>query len=237
MRRWPASCAPSAPAGRAMDAAAAAWARASEAALDAYRDRPGILAFWTPRLANIGAFVLEEEAALRAPGALRACLVEVKGTGQLRLPGGDIEIEARADRLDQLPDGGWRVVDYKTGTVPQGEGPCRRRRTAIADRGLAAGAGRLRRQRGRDRHRPALLAADGRGTGGRGQVARRRCRGRHALRGAGARPAGGTGGEMAAGGGALRVPPASGAQRGGGDFDHLARIEEWSAGTPEAGGA
>ena len=59
-----------------MPAAEAAWARASEAALDAYRDRPGILAFWTPRLANIGGFVLAEEATLRSQGALQAWVLE-----------------------------------------------------------------------------------------------------------------------------------------------------------------
>jgi ATP-dependent helicase/nuclease subunit B len=101
------------------DAARAAWARASEDALAAHADRPGILAFWAPRLANIGDFVIAEEAALRHDGGLVDCLVETKGTAVLPLPGGAVEIEARADRLDHLSSGGWRVVDYKTGTVPK----------------------------------------------------------------------------------------------------------------------
>jgi ATP-dependent helicase/nuclease subunit B len=100
-------------------AARAAWERASERALAAHADRPGILAFWGPRLANIGSFVIAEEAALRRDGGLVACLVETKGKAVLRLPGGEVEIEARADRLDHLSAGGWRVVDYKTGTVPK----------------------------------------------------------------------------------------------------------------------
>jgi ATP-dependent helicase/nuclease subunit B len=101
------------------DAARDAWDRAAERALQRHADRPGILAFWGPRLANIGSFVIGEEAALRQAGGLLACLVEVKGKALLRLPGGDVEIEARADRLDHLSRGGWRVVDYKTGTVPK----------------------------------------------------------------------------------------------------------------------
>ena len=101
------------------DAARAAWARASEAALAAHADRPGILAFWAPRLANIGDFVVAEEAALRCDGGLIACHVEAEGKAVLRLPDGEVEIEARADRLDHLSAGGWRVVDYKTGTVPK----------------------------------------------------------------------------------------------------------------------
>ncbi|MBP0465896.1 double-strand break repair protein AddB [Roseomonas sp. PWR1] len=99
--------------------AAQAWHAASAAALAAHAERPGVLAFWAPRLANIGAFVLEQEAALRGPAPLSACLVEVKGRALLRLPGGEVEVEARADRLDRLPDGSWRVVDYKTGVVPK----------------------------------------------------------------------------------------------------------------------
>lgn len=101
------------------DAARAAWARASQTALQAHADRPGILAFWGPRLANIGEFVIAEEAALRRNGGLLACHVETKGKALLALPGGAVEIEARADRLDHLSAGGWRVVDYKTGTVPK----------------------------------------------------------------------------------------------------------------------
>jgi ATP-dependent helicase/nuclease subunit B len=101
------------------DAARAAWARSSGAALAVHADRPGILAFWGPRLANVGEFVIAEEAALRRDAGLRACLVETRGRAVLRLPDGEIEIEARADRLDHLATGGWRVVDYKTGTVPK----------------------------------------------------------------------------------------------------------------------
>jgi ATP-dependent helicase/nuclease subunit B len=34
------------------------------------------------------------------------------------LEGGEVEIIAKADRLDELKGGGWRILDYKTGQVP-----------------------------------------------------------------------------------------------------------------------
>jgi ATP-dependent helicase/nuclease subunit B len=216
-------------------AARTAWSRASEAALDAYRDRPGILAFWTPRLANIGDFVLAEEAGLRAGGPLQACLVEVKGQAMLRLPGGDIEIEARADRLDHLPGGGWRVVDYKTGTVPRAKD-------------LAAGGAPQLPIEAWLLEQGAFPGSEGGSvtdltywklTGGEqaGEV----------------RPLGATaedGTPFAAlaherlvtlaekwllGTAPFASRPHPGRHAAGGDYDHLARIEEWSSGTPEAG--
>lgn len=215
-------------------AARMAWEKAAEAALDAYRDRPGILAFWTPRLANIGAFVLEQEAGLRAPGALRACLVEVKGQAMLRLPGGDIEVEARADRLDQLPAGGWRVVDYKTGTVPRPKDL------------LGGGAPQLPIE--------AWLLEQGAFSGTEGGVVSdllywRLTGGEQAgeVKSLGAAAEDGTPfAELARdrlvdlaekwllGAAPFTSRPHPSRSAPGGDYDHLARVEEWSAGTPEA---
>ncbi|MBW6398266.1 double-strand break repair protein AddB [Roseomonas sp. HJA6] len=215
-------------------AAQDAWDRASEKALDDYRDRPGILAFWTPRLANIGGFVLEQEAALRGIAPLRACLVEVKGQALLRLPGGEIEIEARADRLDQLPNGGWRVVDYKTGSVP----------TAKA---LAAGSA------------PQLpieawLLEQGAYPGSGGAVTDllywRLTGGEQAgeVKGLGATAEDGTPFAALAherlmalaekwllGEAPFPSRPHPGRSAMGGDYDHLARIDEWSAGVADNG--
>jgi ATP-dependent helicase/nuclease subunit B len=36
----------------------------------------------------------------------------------MRRPGGTVTLEGRADRLDLLPDGAIRLVDYKTGAPP-----------------------------------------------------------------------------------------------------------------------
>lgn len=219
-----------------MPAAEAAWARASEAALDAYRDRPGILAFWTPRLANIGGFVLEEEAALRGGAPLQACLVEVAGRAQLHLPGGEVEIEARADRLDQLPDGGWRVVDYKTGTVPRtkdlagGGAPQLPIEAWLLEQGAFAGTGGgvvsdllyWRLTGGEQAGEVKGLGAEAEDGTPFAALARDRLVDLAEKWLLGAAPF------------ASRPHPARSAA--GGDYDHLARIEEWSAGTPEAGG-
>ena len=109
------------------EAAIAAWEKAAEEALSEYDSRPAIVAFWGPRLGNIGRFVVDQEEDLRKNGRLLACMTEQKGETTLRVGDGEIVVTARADRIDQLADGGWRVVDYKTGTTP-------------SDRDLATGA-------------------------------------------------------------------------------------------------
>jgi ATP-dependent helicase/nuclease subunit B len=217
-------------------AAAAAWAQASGEALDAYRDRPGILAFWAPRLANIGGFVLEQEAALRASGPLRACLVEVKGKAPLRLRGGEIEIEARADRLDQLADGGWRVVDYKTGTVPKardlagGGAPQLPIEAWLLEQGAFAGSAGgtvtdliywklTGGEQPGEVQRLEATAEDGTPFAALAEERLAELAETWLL---GAAPF------------ASRPHPARSAA--GGEYDHLARIEEWSAGTPEGAG-
>jgi len=216
------------------EAAAAAWARASAAALDAYRDRPGILAFWAPRLANIGGFVLEEEEALRARAPLRACLVETTGKARLRLAGGEIEVEARADRLDHLPNGGWRVVDYKTGSVPKakdlatgGAPQLPIEAWLLAEGGFPGGAGTA----------TELLYWELKGGEVAGEV---RSLGTTAEDGT---PFAALAEERLAalaerwllGTAPFAARPHPARRPAGGDYDHLARIEEWSAGAAEGG--
>ncbi|MFO0403474.1 MAG: PD-(D/E)XK nuclease family protein, partial [Alphaproteobacteria bacterium] len=94
------------------------WARACAEALKKESVHPGVLAFWGPRMARMGDFVIAEEEKLRAQNGLLRCLTEHEGRVALELTGGDIEILAKADRLDELAGGGWRILDYKTGEVP-----------------------------------------------------------------------------------------------------------------------
>jgi len=98
--------------------ARALWARACAEALKKEAVHPGVLAFWGPRMARMGDFVIAEEEKLRAQNGLLRCLTEHEGRVALELTGGDIEILAKADRLDELAGGGWRILDYKTGQVP-----------------------------------------------------------------------------------------------------------------------
>jgi len=94
------------------------WAQACAEALKKESVHPGVLAFWGPRMARMGDFVIAEEEKLRAQNGLLRCLTEHEGRVALALAGGDIEILAKADRLDELAGGGWRILDYKTGEVP-----------------------------------------------------------------------------------------------------------------------
>jgi ATP-dependent helicase/nuclease subunit B len=50
---------------------------------------------------------------------LAALRAEVSGELELERPGGRFVVRARADRLEQHPDGSVTVVDYKTGQLPQ----------------------------------------------------------------------------------------------------------------------
>jgi ATP-dependent helicase/nuclease subunit B len=96
-----------------------AWDEAAEAALEAQGPRPSLAAFWRPRLARIGDFVVEQEFALRREGGIAASHVERKGEIRLRRQRGEVLLKARADRVDVLGNGQLAVLDYKTGTLPK----------------------------------------------------------------------------------------------------------------------
>lgn len=95
---------------------ARAWfEEAAEKALAEAAARPGLLAFWRPRLARIGDFVVAQEAAAALGHRIMARHVEVKGG--LKLNGG-LFLKGRADRIDRLADRSLAIMDYKTGTPP-----------------------------------------------------------------------------------------------------------------------
>ncbi|HZH46442.1 MAG TPA: PD-(D/E)XK nuclease family protein, partial [Roseococcus sp.] len=96
--------------------AARLWDDAALVAEDDAQLRPAMAAMWRPRLARIGGFVRGLEAA-RRPGQLGA-RAEIRARWPLRRPGGTVILEGRADRLDILPSGALRLVDYKTGAPP-----------------------------------------------------------------------------------------------------------------------
>ncbi len=80
------------------------------------RAKPGLWAFWWPRFQRVaGWFVAAERA--RRTGTTRAW-AELKGRLELAGPGGPFLLEATADRIDRLADGGLAILDYKTGAVP-----------------------------------------------------------------------------------------------------------------------
>jgi ATP-dependent helicase/nuclease subunit B len=72
------------------------------------------LALWRPRFANAAQWFIEEERALRA--ARTASLTERRGKWNVT-PG--FELRGIADRIDLLRTGGATILDYKTGRPPR----------------------------------------------------------------------------------------------------------------------
>lgn len=75
---------------------------------------PAARRLWLARLGRVADWFVANETSL-APKA-RQMLFEQEGT--LQLPALDFTLSAKADRIDLLPDGRVRIIDYKTGTPP-----------------------------------------------------------------------------------------------------------------------
>jgi ATP-dependent helicase/nuclease subunit B len=78
--------------------------------------RPGAWAFWWPRFTRIARWLVDLER-VRRFGVVES-LSECEGSWTMQAQGGPFTITAKADRIDRLADGGFLVVDYKTGAVP-----------------------------------------------------------------------------------------------------------------------
>ena len=74
------------------------------------------LALWKPRFARAAAWFLEVERERRA--SIDRSYAEVPGRRVFSGPGGDFILRGRADRIDVLKLGGAAIVDYKTGLPP-----------------------------------------------------------------------------------------------------------------------
>ncbi|MBI0535607.1 double-strand break repair protein AddB [Roseomonas sp. KE2513] len=115
------------------------FAAATEHALEEFAPRPGLVAYWRPRLARIAEFVLETERG--RDGVIRR---HAEITGGIDLPCG-VRLEGRADRVDVLRDGSLVLIDLKTGAPPSnaemadGRAPQMPLEAAIAARGGFAG--------------------------------------------------------------------------------------------------
>jgi ATP-dependent helicase/nuclease subunit B len=71
-------------------------------------------ALWWPRFERIAAWVIEQEQ-FRRPLAVRV-LTEVEGAMEF----GNFTLKGRADRIEEGKDASLTIVDYKTGTLPTG---------------------------------------------------------------------------------------------------------------------
>lgn len=83
-------------------------------------DYPEATAFWWPRFERIAQWFVGWERDRRAD--LDAVYGEISGSIPIPLKGGDFTLSARADRIEKRKSGGFTVIDYKTGqhrTEPQ----------------------------------------------------------------------------------------------------------------------
>ena len=83
---------------------------------DARGARPGVMAFWWPRFERIAAWFIAVEQPRRA--TLMQSFAEAKGELRFAAPGGAFTLVATADRIDRSKDGHITIIDYKTGTPP-----------------------------------------------------------------------------------------------------------------------
>jgi len=74
------------------------------------------LALWRPRFLNAARWFVEEERKRRRN--ITRSFVEIRGSRIFKGEAGDFVLRARADRIDVLTSGGGSIVDYKTGNPP-----------------------------------------------------------------------------------------------------------------------
>lgn len=77
---------------------------------------PAVWAFWWPRFEKIAHWFVEFEHIRRLN--YRTLKVEVKGEIRIPAPYADFVLSGTADRIDQHKDGSISVLDYKTGSLP-----------------------------------------------------------------------------------------------------------------------
>ena len=78
--------------------------------------RPEVWAFWWPRFERIAGWVVALERARRP--LIRPLATEVSGRMEFDGRAGPFILTAKADRIDRLHDGSLAIIDYKTGTLP-----------------------------------------------------------------------------------------------------------------------
>ena len=81
--------------------------------------QPAVWAFWWPRFERIAAWVIDAERRRRP--SLNASYSERSGRLVIEGPEGLFTLTAKADRIDRLAEGGYEIIDYKTGVAPKRE--------------------------------------------------------------------------------------------------------------------
>jgi ATP-dependent helicase/nuclease subunit B len=91
--------------------------RCGEAAFRQWIDRPSVRAFWWPRFQRIAKWFVDWERGRRAVG-IRTLGTELSGKLTLTVAGGSFDLHCIADRINAAPDGSLVILDYKTGQPP-----------------------------------------------------------------------------------------------------------------------
>jgi ATP-dependent helicase/nuclease subunit B len=81
---------------------------------------PSVAAFWWPRFERVARWFVAFERDRRR-GGIRPLATEISGFIDIDANGGVFRLTAKADRIDRLPDGGLAIIDYKTGRPPRPE--------------------------------------------------------------------------------------------------------------------
>jgi ATP-dependent helicase/nuclease subunit B len=91
-----------------------------EAAFRPYIDRPTVRAFWWPRFQRIARWFIAFERSRRGDG-IQPLASELRGTVMLDGPAGPFELRCKADRIDSVGAEALAILDYKTGQPPSGK--------------------------------------------------------------------------------------------------------------------
>lgn len=81
-----------------------------------YEEHPSVKLFWWPRFYHLAQWFIDNEKATRLPGT--QTFTEVRGCLTFNTSQGPFECIAKGDRIDLLPNGSLRIIDYKTGMPP-----------------------------------------------------------------------------------------------------------------------
>ena len=127
------------PSGALHDNALAELCAIARTVFDAQWHIPSVQYFWWPRFESVAGWFIEEERRRRE--IVARSRVEIDGAVTLDGPAGDVILKARADRLDVGADGSITIIDYKTGAVPRPKEVADGRRTQLLIEALIAAEG------------------------------------------------------------------------------------------------
>lgn len=82
-----------------------------------HMSRPGVRAFWWPRFLRIASWFIGFERKRRSEG-IQSPLIEKIGDMDVTVGKVSFNLRAKADRIDRLLDGSLAIIDYKTGQPP-----------------------------------------------------------------------------------------------------------------------